>query len=63
MRTKAHFFKDCNLNTILEPASKDAATTSCTKIVATIGPSCQTVDKLVQMLNVSLQRFFVRCIK
>jgi len=50
MRTKAHFFPSSTWDTILEPAEADART-SCTKVVATIGPSCQSVEKLCQMLE------------
>ncbi|KAI8472796.1 MAG: pyruvate kinase [Monoraphidium minutum] len=50
MKTKAHFFPDLNLATILEPADPND-NKACTKIVTTIGPACQSVEKLVQMLN------------
>ncbi|GBF87464.1 pyruvate kinase [Raphidocelis subcapitata] len=50
MKTKAHFFPDLNLGTILEPAVHDTRH-SATKVVATIGPSCQSVDMLVKLLE------------
>lgn len=51
MKTKAHWFPDLNLSTILEPADPNDKHTSCTKIVGTIGPACQSVDKLVEMIE------------
>lgn len=50
MKAKTHFFKNLNLSTILEPDAPDSAFTGC-KVVATIGPSCQNVETLVDLLN------------
>jgi hypothetical protein len=51
MKTKAHWFPDLNLSTILRPADASDKLASCTKVCATVGPACQSVDTLVQMLN------------
>ncbi len=54
MKTKTHFFKNLNLGTILEPAAAGGAPPA-TKVVGTIGPSCQSVDVLVKMLEVRVR--------
>ena len=55
MKTKAHWFPDLNLATILEPADAADKLGACTKVVGTIGPACQSVDKLVQMIEVRVE--------
>ncbi|KXZ44880.1 hypothetical protein GPECTOR_61g833 [Gonium pectorale] len=49
MRAKTHFFKNLDLNSILVPENGDAFTG--TKVVCTVGPSCQDVDVMCEMLN------------
>ncbi|GLC77052.1 hypothetical protein PLESTF_001878200 [Pleodorina starrii] len=49
MRAKTHFFKNLDLTSILVP--EDAATFTGTKVVCTVGPSCQDVDMMCEMLN------------
>ncbi|EFJ40338.1 cytosolic pyruvate kinase [Volvox carteri f. nagariensis] len=49
MKAKTHFFKNLDLSSILVP--EDAATFTGTKVVCTVGPSCQDVDIMCDMLN------------
>eukprot|EP00877_Chromochloris_zofingiensis_P009758 jgi/Chrzof1/5035/Cz15g09100.t1_PYK1[v5.2] len=51
MRAKTHTFPDLNLSTILEPADPADKDYSATKVVATVGPACQSVEVLTQMLH------------
>jgi hypothetical protein len=54
MKSKTHFFKDLNLSTILEPADPSDKNYCATKVVGTIGPACQAVDKQVAMLEAGM---------
>jgi hypothetical protein len=54
MRSKTHVFPDLNLSTILEPADPADKDYSQTKVVGTIGPSCQSVEKLVELLEAGM---------
>ncbi|KAL4856094.1 Pyruvate kinase 2 [Chlorella vulgaris] len=49
-RAKCHFFKDDNLQQVLHelPTKNTAAKT---KLAITVGPACQTVEKLVELLD------------
>lgn len=49
--TKTHFLKQTNLGSLLEPADPSEADFTATKVVVTIGPSCQDVDTLCLLLN------------
>jgi hypothetical protein len=51
MKTKAHFFPDLNMATVLDPADPLDKNYSATKVLATIGPASKDVDTLVQMLD------------
>lgn len=48
-----HFLKNCDLPSLLEPASKDP-TISATKVVCTLGPACRDVDTLVKLLQAGM---------
>jgi hypothetical protein len=63
MRAKTHFFKNLNMATILDPADPADKDYSQTKVCATIGPSCQSVDKLVELLQagMSAARWVAHC--
>eukprot|EP00879_Flechtneria_rotunda_P021199 GHRR01022332.1.p1 GENE.GHRR01022332.1~~GHRR01022332.1.p1 ORF type:complete len:557 (+),score=186.89 GHRR01022332.1:438-2108(+) len=54
MKSKTHFLQDLNLNSILEPADPTDKNYCATKIVGTIGPACQAVDKQVAMLEAGM---------
>ncbi|KAG2492389.1 hypothetical protein HYH03_009335 [Edaphochlamys debaryana] len=49
MKAKTHFFKDLDLTSILIPEEGSAFTG--TKVVCTVGPSCQEVDVMCEMLH------------
>eukprot|EP00198_Chlamydomonas_reinhardtii_P006103 XP_001695439.1 pyruvate kinase [Chlamydomonas reinhardtii] len=49
MKAKTHFFKNLDLTSILVP-EEDGAFTG-TKVVCTVGPSCQEVDTMCEMLD------------
>ncbi|GIL75743.1 hypothetical protein Vretimale_15284 [Volvox reticuliferus] len=49
MKAKTHFFKNLDLTSILVP--EDGATFTGTKVVCTVGPSCQDVETMCEMLN------------
>lgn len=51
MKTKAHFFPDLNMASILDPADPLDKNYSATKCLATMGPASKDVDRLVQMLD------------
>jgi hypothetical protein len=54
MKSKTHFLTDLNLNSILEPADPQDKNYCATKVVGTIGPACQAVDKQVAMLEAGM---------
>lgn len=54
MKSKSHFLQDLNLNSILEPADPSDKNYCATKVVGTIGPACQAVDKQVAMLEAGM---------
>lgn len=54
MKSKTHFLQDLNLNSILEPADPQDKNYCATKVVGTIGPACQAVDKQVAMLEAGM---------
>ncbi len=54
MKTKAHFFPDLKLSVVLEPADPSDKDYSATKVLATVGPSSQSVDVLVKMLEAGM---------
>ncbi|KAL3153441.1 hypothetical protein ABBQ38_011776 [Trebouxia sp. C0009 RCD-2024] len=49
--TKTHFLKQTHLGSLLEPANPSEADFTATKVVVTIGPSCQDVDNLCLLLQ------------
>ncbi|KAK9861213.1 hypothetical protein WJX84_011545 [Apatococcus fuscideae] len=49
-RAKTHLLKADNLQSILEPADPRDATFTATKVTVTIGPSCQDVETICQLL-------------
>mmetsp|Transcript_33774 Transcript_33774/g.60980 ORF Transcript_33774/g.60980 Transcript_33774/m.60980 type:complete len:646 (-) Transcript_33774:934-2871(-) len=50
LRSKTHFLKNTSLSSILEPETSKSLFTG-TKVIITIGPSCQDVDSLSKMLE------------
>lgn len=51
-RAKAHFFKNDSLEQVLHPGQGELGPMTCkTKIVATIGPASQSIDKLCELLE------------
>lgn len=51
-KSKAHFFKNLDLSSILEPEGpEEASKFTGTKIIGTIGPSSRSVECLVEMLK------------
>lgn len=49
--TKTHFLKQTHLGSLLEPADPSEADFTATKVVVTIGPSCQDVETLCLLLQ------------
>ncbi|KAK9796683.1 hypothetical protein WJX73_008597 [Symbiochloris irregularis] len=48
---KTHFLKNDDLRSIVEPADPNESAFTATKVIITIGPSCQDVDTLCQLLS------------
>ncbi|MEW5314599.1 MAG: hypothetical protein WDW38_006082 [Sanguina aurantia] len=54
LRAKTHFFKDLDLSTVLVGEGHGDSNFTGTKIIATVGPSCQDVEVLSTLLDAGM---------